>query len=96
MLDQIGEFQIFEILSEIPQTEFCKRVGISRTMLWSWVQQDPARRQKLQDAKQARADRLADEAHEVPMDTLREAIEGLSRGEDSSYVDSIRTGSGPS
>jgi hypothetical protein len=62
MLDQIGEFQIFEILSEIPQTQFCRQVGIGRTMFWNWLQQDPARREKLQDAKRARADKLADEA----------------------------------
>jgi hypothetical protein len=51
MLDQLGEHQIFAILSEISQVEFSRRIGISRTMLWSWIKKDP----------EARADKLADE-----------------------------------
>lgn len=62
MLDDLGEDEIFSILSEISQVEFCRRVGISRTMLWSWIKQDPERRRQLQDSKQARAHRLEDEA----------------------------------
>jgi hypothetical protein len=61
MLDQLGEHQIFAILSEISQVEFSRRIGISRTMLWSWIKKDPERRRQLEDAKQARADKLADE-----------------------------------
>jgi hypothetical protein len=62
MLDQLGEHQIFAILSEISQVEFSRQVGISRTMLWSWIKQDPERQRQLEDAKQARTEKLADEA----------------------------------